>query len=658
MNNVKYLLIFFMLNFYTSLIIKAQQGFKCDGNNYLTFNQQLFNIQISSEGNYTLLPVYNFGTTFVDAIAFNHKDGYIYGIFDNREKIILWRLAGNSSIELLDTLNLSFDYLYHGAAITPDGKRLVLITYAVNPNQSIGNQLVFIDLFSPDFALSILPIKRNSSNVHLFCADIAFSPYSNTLYSFDSKQRKLVSIDVNNGLVTDVGASIDIDVNGINRSIAALLFDTFDNLYGFLFKNEIGELYLFNKTNGSAIKTYQQEEGKNNFTDACSCPYTIALRQVVAPQQVYPCTEVTYTIHVSNLTQITQGGLTFRDSLPTGFAVRRVLRNPFGGTINGIGTNKLQIENITLPHGIDSIQLLVYIPEDAEGSYAAQASVAGVDLTQGNDFREVVYSDYPITVEPDDPTPLTVLPLKIAALRDTFELCRDSSVTLSPVANTSGLQFRWATGSRDSTLTVKKPGDYAVTITSGCKSAETVLKVIPSPISVDLGKDQEIKYGNSLEMIPFINTIYPINNYQWQLFGSGTLSCNNCAVSTLLANENIRVHIEVKNEAGCRASDELEVKVVSHVFAPNAFSPNNDGVNDRFFLQTEEDVQINVLQVFDRWGNLLFERRNFYTNQELEGWDSKIKGKTASPGVYIWQAVLEYEGSVRTTIRGEITLMR
>lgn len=65
------------------------------------------------------------------------------------------------------------------------------------------------------------------------------------------------------------------------------------------------------------------------------------------------------------------------------------------------------------------------------------------------------------------------------------------------------------------------------------------------------------------------------------------------------------------------------------VYMPNAFSPNGDGINDIFEAQPTADSEIEGLQVFDRWGELVFDSK-----PNLMGWDGQFKGKQPEQGVY------------------------
>ena len=92
--------------------------------------------------------------------------------------------------------------------------------------------------------------------------------------------------------------------------------------------------------------------------------------------------------------------------------------------------------------------------------------------------------------------------------------------------------------------------------------------------------------------------------------------------------------------------------------APNAFSPNGDGINDLFFLTTRRAIPIKEWPIFDRWGNIVWQARAITTNDPMSGWNGKIQQQNAPPGLYIWRAVIMRPQADNQTLSGEITLIR
>lgn len=94
------------------------------------------------------------------------------------------------------------------------------------------------------------------------------------------------------------------------------------------------------------------------------------------------------------------------------------------------------------------------------------------------------------------------------------------------------------------------------------------------------------------------------------------------------------------------------------VFAPNVFSPNGDGINDRFFLQTKEPLLIQSFAVYSRWGEQVCETLNASTNDPEAGWDGFFKNKQAAAGMYTWKAVLEFPDGQARVLSGTVAVLR
>lgn len=96
-----------------------------------------------------------------------------------------------------------------------------------------------------------------------------------------------------------------------------------------------------------------------------------------------------------------------------------------------------------------------------------------------------------------------------------------------------------------------------------------------------------------------------------------------------------------------------------NVYIPNAFSPNNDGINDFFTLYGSPTLEkIEFLRIFDRWGNMVFENTDFDDNVEEQGWDGWFDGKPANSDVYVYYAEVRFIGGIIKTYKGDVTLLQ
>ena len=183
--------------------------------------------------------------------------------------------------------------------------------------------------------------------------------------------------------------------------------------------------------------------------------------------------------------------------------------------------------------------------------------------------------------------------------------------------------------------TYRVPGSYVVkmvsSVSEGCTDSFYVnvnVTELPSflkyePIDVVSGiatKLQARKIGEKYLWIPSTGLTSPL-------------------VSDPIVNLKIeqRFIIKITTIAKCDVYDTLLVRVFNKydIFVPQAFTPNNDGKNDRLSPFLVGIKSLHVFKIFDRWGNLI------YNNSKVErsnGWDGKLNGKLAPIGAYVWIA--------------------
>ncbi len=129
-----------------------------------------------------------------------------------------------------------------------------------------------------------------------------------------------------------------------------------------------------------------------------------------------------------------------------------------------------------------------------------------------------------------------------------------------------------------------------------------------------------------------------IQTYHWS--PDSTLSCNNCPQPIATPRFNTKYSVAVVDSNGCKNQGEIEVKVLCEgvtVFLPNTFSPNNDGSNDLFYVRGKGLDRVKSLRIFNRWGEIVFEQKDFPVNSMQHGWDGKMKGQKPHPDVYVYQ---------------------
>ena len=100
------------------------------------------------------------------------------------------------------------------------------------------------------------------------------------------------------------------------------------------------------------------------------------------------------------------------------------------------------------------------------------------------------------------------------------------------------------------------------------------------------------------------------------------------------------------------------MKAIRTVLVPTAFTPNQDGQNDRLLVHGKDGAHIIVFKIFDRWGEQLYEQQDFPINDPVIGWDGTFKGQQMNSGVYIWTLEVEFIDGFRQLYSGQTTLLR
>lgn len=117
----------------------------------------------------------------------------------------------------------------------------------------------------------------------------------------------------------------------------------------------------------------------------------------------------------------------------------------------------------------------------------------------------------------------------------------------------------------------------------------------------------------------------------------------------------------LSDDNGCDSILILHLDILPRptLYIPNAFSPDGDGINDRFSVYTNPHVKkINNISIFDRWGNLVFYQEEMTPNNSTEGWDGTFKSKPMDPAVYVYYLEAEMFDGSQWPFKGEIHLVR
>lgn len=225
----------------------------------------------------------------------------------------------------------------------------------------------------------------------------------------------------------------------------------------------------------------------------------------------------------------------------------------------------------------------------------------------------------------------------------------------SPSTGLSNITSSIPIASPKTTITYRVIGDDAY----GCfkDTGYTTIKVYPIP-KVNAGNDITIKSGS--QPVTITPTISPDVTSTYWLTAPGILHSNAPSV-TVQPKATTEYTVEVRNPGGCKSTDKITVFVLcdgANIFIPNTFSPNGSGTNDIFYPRGSGIFKIKLLRIFNRWGEVVFEKTNFSPNDANAGWDGTFRGKKLNSDVYVYTAELVCDNNTPMILNGNVALLR
>ncbi len=212
----------------------------------------------------------------------------------------------------------------------------------------------------------------------------------------------------------------------------------------------------------------------------------------------------------------------------------------------------------------------------------------------------------------------------------------------------------------DSVLQNLFAGTYSVCVqdANGCSTQTVSVVTQPLPESVDAGADVTINLGENTMLAAKADPLHIAGTYRWS--PNENLSCNPCRTVVVNPYNTTVYTVKFTDYKGCEYTDKVTVEVnkLRPIYIPNIFSPNNDGVNDIFRPYCTEAVRsIKKLQIFDRWGGLIYDGQNLAPNLDKNAWDGAFKGKLVNPSVFTYLIEAEFIDGVVQEYHGDLTVI-
>ena len=172
-----------------------------------------------------------------------------------------------------------------------------------------------------------------------------------------------------------------------------------------------------------------------------------------------------------------------------------------------------------------------------------------------------------------------------------------------------------------------------------------------------LGENQHLFLGDSLRLVPEAN--FDITRFEWT--ATNPLICSDCSTIKTIPMQDGQYFLTAYDVNGCSITASSVVKLIKErpLFIPNVFSPNGDGLNDRYQVFVGKSVhQINQFSIYDYEGRLMYQVNNWLPNDAPIGWDGRFNGQKMLPAVFVVLVEVELIDGTIQQYSETITLMK
>lgn len=251
---------------------------------------------------------------------------------------------------------------------------------------------------------------------------------------------------------------------------------------------------------------------------------------------------------------------------------------------------------------------------------------------------------------------LSVFPSTTVTTQTLYSICEGSSINLAAAGDGT---FKWTPSeglSNDAIPNpVAAPHDstvYRIVVTNsfGCKDSADVTVNVFKNAAADAGPDRTIVAGDTVLLAASVKGTAITYTWDPPLYMDNPLLVSPRAFPP----ESIQYTLTAASSVGCGTSvAKAFITVYKDIFIPSAFTPNNDGNNDRFRIFAADGYTFQKFQVYNRWGKLVFSAKN-----ADDGWDGAAHNEPQPADTYIYYLELKKSSGKKIVKKGSITLLR
>ena len=204
--------------------------------------------------------------------------------------------------------------------------------------------------------------------------------------------------------------------------------------------------------------------------------------------------------------------------------------------------------------------------------------------------------------------------------------------------------------------------NFEIQDANNCAIPNIITVKDPPKLKIVSTNDTLIHFGDDITLFAGVAPPSVLGSVKWISSNDSVgLTCKECRIATVSPRVPTFFKLQVKDTFGCEANKEILVRVdkLRRIFVPTAFSPNEDGQNDDFMIYAGRGTRrVLNFSVFNRWGSLVHQARNFLPDDDSKSWDGKFKGVGVASDIYVWFLEVEFEDGEREIFKGDVSLMR
>lgn len=595
----------------------------------------------SGSANYTWAPNLTISSTTGSVVTVNPSSTIIYTVSATNGS------CPPSSATATITINASPPVTVNSVSICPSGSAILTANgagaYSWLPNLNISSTTG-----------SVVTVNPSSTTIYTVSGTTGTCPPATAFASVTIIAGPVITAA---SASVCAGSQVNLTAHGLNSytwSPAASLSATTGSLV--IASPSVTTVYTIQGTNGSCIaspvtltvttlasptisvnsvtlcslgSTTLQATGANFFTWS---PMSYISASSGNSVTVNPPGSTTYTVTGTNTANTcTSSAVSTITVIPSqsaafSYALRQYCRSDAGSPMPSVtGTPGGVFTSAPVGLSISSVTGLINIPLSEPNTYTVNYSNTGICADSKNFTLSI------------DASPSVSI--------NAQTLCEGDDGSLTAIPSIQGGTFLWLPLNRTTSQISIAPvatSTYAVIYSLGSCSANITTTVVVNPKPAASITEMPVPGSDALTLLAS-----PADNYLWN---NGSLT-NSITIKPL---ETTEYCVTVTNTTGCtnNACITINVEKASTLYIPDAFTPNNDGLNDWFYTPNSNITEFSIL-IFDRWGTIVFKSNDIET-----AWDGKYKGAAAEEGVYVYKIDAAGYDKAFYLKTGHVTLVR